>query len=98
MPFNEIPADDLPEIQVLMAAVIRLMAKCADEYDVAPARTLLRLIKELRAHPDLSRRPAVLAGLAEAHAVWLERMNKIADMQGNCAASDIADDRGYKIH
>jgi len=80
------PADnqpvELPELQVLMAAVIRLMAKCIESDQTAPAGALLKLIKELRSHPDLSRRPAILAGLAEAHSIWLQRVTTMTEREG----------------
>ena len=89
---------DVPEVPELMAAVIRLMAKCAHEYDAARASTLLKLINELRAHPDLPRRPAVLAGLAEAHSIWLQRVNHIAELQANHFTGTVIGDHKHKLH
>jgi len=90
--------EDLPEVQVLMAAVIRLMAKCALEEDAAPMGVLLKLINELRMHPDLLRRPAVLAGLAEAHSVWLHRVNTAADVQDASVTVDEGDNHKRRLH
>ena len=70
--------NDGPETQTLMAAVIRLMAQCAASCDEAHIRTLLTLLRELRAHPALPRQPAVLASLATAHAIWVERLSALA--------------------
>ena len=83
-----------------MAAVIRLLAKCAHEYDPASARKLLSLLNELRAHPALSRRSVVLAGLAEAHATWLHRIGLIAEMQAgeDISATDTDGEQAYRIH
>lgn len=66
--------NDRPEPVTLMAAVIRLMAQCASCSDEAPIRTLLILPRQLRDHPELPRQPAVLASLATAHAIWVERL------------------------
>lgn len=85
---------DLPETQTLMAAVIRLMAKCSDNPSVPRMRTLLSLLGELRGHPGLSRQPAVLAGLAEAHALMVERLSQVAMAEacvGNAGATDEGD-------
>jgi len=76
---------DAPEPQALMAAVIRLTAKCACRPDVMGIRTLLALLAQLRGHPGLSRQPAVLAGLAEAHALWVERLGEVS-LAENCLA------------
>lgn len=70
--------DALPELQDLNAAVIRLVAKCADGGRPSELRALLVLLGALRAHPDLPRAPAVRAGLAEAHAIWVRRLGEIA--------------------
>ncbi len=71
-------AANLPETQTLMAAVIRLLAKTAERPNVPQLRTLLALLGELRGHPGLLRQPAVLAGLAEAHALMVERLSQVA--------------------
>ncbi len=72
----------LPAIQDLNSAVIRLMAKCARGASADEVRTLVGLLRELRAHPDLSRDPAVLAGLAEAHAIWVRLLATIVESGG----------------
>lgn len=64
---------DVPDIQVLMAAVIRLMSRCLAAPGGAETRTLVTLIARLREHPDLQREPAVLAALAESHFAWVEQ-------------------------
>ncbi|MEQ8494281.1 MAG: hypothetical protein RLO46_22310 [Pseudomonadales bacterium] len=66
-------ADELPDVQVLMAAVIRLMSRCLANPGAAESRTLLHLLAQLRQHPDLRRDPAVRAALAESHFAWIER-------------------------
>jgi len=71
--------NDRPETQTLMAAVIRLMAQCAANCEEAHIRTLLTLLRELRDHPDLPRQPAVLASLATAHAIWVERLASVCE-------------------
>lgn len=71
--------NDRPETHTLMAAVIRLMAQCAASSDEAPIRTLLTLLRQLRDHPDLPRQPAVLAGLATAHAIWVDRLSMVRE-------------------
>ena len=55
---------------------------------------------ELRAHPALSRRSAVLAGLAEAHAIWLHRIGLTAEMQAgeDISATDTDGEQTYRIH
>ena len=72
--------NDRPETQTLMAAVIRLMAQCASSCDESRIRTLLKLLRELRNHPDLPRQPAVLASLATAHAIWVERLSQVCEV------------------
>ena len=79
MPFEAAGNNDRPETQILMAAIIRLMAQCAASCDEAQIRTLLTLLRELRCHPDLPRQPAVLASLATAHAIWVERLASICE-------------------
>jgi len=64
---------DLPDVQALMAAVIRLMSRCLAAPGGAETRTLVTLLARLREHPDLRREPAVLAALAEAHFAWVEQ-------------------------
>lgn len=89
---------ELPDAQTLMAAIIRLMAKCVSAPDVARIRTLLALLAQMRGHPQLSREPAVLAGLAEAHATWVDRLGQVA-IAGACQGP--AGDRGRdggKVH
>ena len=71
--------NDRPETATLMAAVIRLMAQCASCSDEAPIRTLLTLLRQLRDHPDLPRQPAVLASLATAHAIWVDRLSSVCE-------------------
>lgn len=71
--------NDRPETQTLMAAVIRLMAQCAASCDETRIRTLLKLLRELRDHPELPRQPAVLASLATAHAIWVERLSQTCE-------------------
>ncbi|MEQ8659583.1 MAG: hypothetical protein RLW62_02070 [Gammaproteobacteria bacterium] len=66
-------SEDMPDVQVLMAAVIRLMSRCLANPGGAETRTLVQLIARLREHPHLRREPAVLAALAESHFAWLER-------------------------
>ena len=65
--------EDVPDVQVLMAAVIRLMSRCLAAPGGAETRTLVTLIARLREHPDLQREPAVLAALAESHFAWVEQ-------------------------
>jgi len=83
--------NDGPETQTLMAAVIRLMAQCAANCDEALIRTLLKLLRELRDHPQLPRQPAVLASLATAHAIWVERLSQVSEAAaqkgGRCGES-----------
>ena len=69
MPFEAAGNNDRPATQILMAAVIGLMAQCAASCDEAHIRTLLTRLRELRDHPDLPRQPAVLASLATTHAI-----------------------------
>ncbi|MCC6707256.1 MAG: hypothetical protein IT492_06815 [Gammaproteobacteria bacterium] len=71
--------NDGPETATLMAAVIRLMAQCANSSEEAHIRTLLSLLRQLRDHPDLPRQPAVLASLATAHAIWVERLSALSE-------------------
>lgn len=71
--------NDRPETTTLMAAVIRLMAQCAASCDEAHIRTLLTLLRQLRDHPDLPRQPAVLASLATAHAIWVDRLSSVCE-------------------
>jgi hypothetical protein len=73
--------DDLPDVQVLNAAVIRLMSNCAQRGETDQIRTLVALLRELRDHPDLSRQPAVLASLAEAHWLWVECLARCEQTQ-----------------
>ena len=82
MPSEATGNNDRPDTPVLMAAVIRLMAQCAASCDEAHIRTLLTLLRELRDHPDLRRRPAVLARLATAHVIWIDRLSSV------CVAAD----------
>lgn len=79
MPSETAGNNDRPETQILMAAIIRLMAQCAASCDEAQIRTLLTLLRELRGHPDLPRQPAVLASLASAHAIWVDRLASIGE-------------------
>jgi len=95
---NSSDIDHGPDAQTLMAAVIRLMAKCAETPAVAPVRTLLVLLGQLRGHPGLSRQPAVLAGLAEAHALWVGRLGQIASAESCQADSDCADSGIGTVH
>ena len=71
--------NDRPATATLMAAVIRLMAQCAASSEEAHIRTLLTLLRQLRDHPDLPREPAVLASLAAAHAIWVERLSSVCE-------------------
>lgn len=88
----------LPETQTLMAAVIRLLAKCTGSPSVPRLRTLLALLGELRGHPDLSRQPAVLAGLAEAHALMVERLSQVAIAESCQGAAESQGVDGCKLH
>ena len=90
--------DERPPPQTLMAAVIRLMAVCSNSHDSMQIRTLLSLLRELRAHPDLLRQPAVLAGLATANAIWVERLTHLGEATAVAAAADSADHSHHQIH
>ena len=79
MPSAAAGNNDRPETQILMAAVIRRMAQCAASCDEAQIRTLLSFLRELRGHPDLPRQPVVLASLASAHAIWVDRLASIGE-------------------
>ena len=79
---NTCDARDMPEA----AALIRLMAQCSAGCDLVKIRTLLRLLRALRDHPDLPRQSAVLASLAEAHAIWVQKLAP-AKFRGRCPRS-----------
>lgn len=88
MPPDEARTDnDGPETATLMAAVIRLMSQCAASSEEAHIRTLLTLLGQLREQPHLPRQPAVLASLAAAHAIWVERLATV------CEAAALAGNR-----
>jgi hypothetical protein len=57
----------------------------------------LRLLAELRAHPALPRQSAVLAGLAEAHAIWVDRLGQLSAAQAMAAAVD-DDESPSRLH
>lgn len=88
---------DGPEVATLMAAVVRLMAQCSACCEPVKIRTLLRLLAELRAHPALPRQSAVLAGLAEAHAIWVDRLGQLSAAQAMAAAVD-DDESPSRLH
>jgi len=75
---------DLPDVETLSSAVIRLMARCAEGRNVGDIRTLVALLRELRAHPDLPHQPAVLASLAEAHAIWVRLLSVTNEDLASC--------------
>lgn len=79
MPPESSANNDRPATATLMAAVIRLMAQCAASSEEAHIRTLLTLLRQLRDHPDLPREPAVLASLAAAHAIWVNRLSSLCE-------------------
>lgn len=88
---------DMPEAAALMAAVIRLMAQCSAGGDLTKIRTLLRLLRTLRDHPDLPRQSAVLASLAEAHAIWVQKLAYLSEASAT-AAADCDDNVMPRLH
>lgn len=72
-------SETLPDVETLSSAVIRLMARCAEGRNLAEIRTLVALLRELRAHPHLPHEPAVLASLAEAHAIWVRVLSATSE-------------------
>ena len=87
-----------PSPQTLMAAVIRLMAVCVDSNEVNQMRTLLTLLRELRAHPDLLRQPAVLASLATANAIWVGRLSQLFEAEARPSTAEHDEEYGRRVH
>ena len=62
-----------PNLEYLMASVIRLMALCTEKPCPAQQRTLVHLLNYLLKQPRLARTPGAADAVGQAAAIWRSR-------------------------
>ncbi len=67
-----------PNLEYLMASVIRLMAACTENPCPQQARTLVHLLNYLAKHPRLDATPGVAGAVVQAAAIWRARLAVLA--------------------
>lgn len=66
-----------PNLEYLMASVIRLMAACTENPCPQQARTLLHLLDYLAKHPRVDATPGVAGAVGQAAAIWRARLAEL---------------------
>ena len=69
-------AADLPSINDMLSTLIRLMSNFASSPHEHQVMTLVKMLEQVRKHPDYESNQAVRVAIEQATVIWVGKMNE----------------------